>query len=103
MFGKQIAAKIELTLPIIFFLVFINTELFFSQDLPAINIQYSSYAVSEDGVVFGYFGDKERVDVRSTGNVSKYLLWSLIATEDRDFYNHGAVSVKGIIREYLKP
>jgi 1A family penicillin-binding protein len=94
--------KTKLTLSIIFILVLIITELAFSQDLPPINIQYSSVAVSEDGVVFGYFGEKERVDVRSTGYVSKYLLWSLIATEDRDFYNHNGVSVKGIIRGIFK-
>jgi penicillin-binding protein 1A len=53
-------------------------------------------------VVFGYFGEKERVDVRSTGYISQYLLWSLIATEDRDFYNHNGVSMKGIIRGIFK-
>jgi 1A family penicillin-binding protein len=95
-------AKIKLALSIFLFLIIVNSKFIFSQDLPAINIQYSSYAVSEDGVVFGYFGEKERVDVKSTGNVSKYLLWSLLATEDRDFYNHHGVSVKGIIRGIFK-
>jgi membrane peptidoglycan carboxypeptidase len=102
MFVKSIITKIKLTHSIIFILVFVNAKFIFPQDLPPINIQYASYAVSEDGVVFGYFGDKDRVDVRSTGYVSKYLLWSLLATEDRDFYNHGAVSVKGIIRGIFK-
>ncbi len=85
--------------------IFLLSSIFslnFSQDLPPINIQYSSYAVSEDGRVIGYFGDKNRVDARSTGYISKYVLWSLIATEDRDFYNHDGVSVKGIIRGIFK-
>lgn len=77
-------------------------NLSYAQDLPPINIQYSSYAVSDDGRVIGYFGDKNRVDARSTGYISKYVLWSLIATEDRDFYNHDGVSVKGIIRGIFK-
>jgi 1A family penicillin-binding protein len=83
-------------------LMILNAKLFYPQDLPPINLQYSSYAVTSDGKVFGYFGDKDRVDVRSTGYVSKYLLWSLFATEDRDFYNHNGVSVKGIIRGIFK-
>lgn len=102
MFDKLLTVKTTLILRISFFLVLVNTELIFSQDLPPINIQYSSYAVSEDGIVIGYFGEKERVDVRSTGYISQYLLWSLIATEDRDFYNHNGVSVKGIIRGIFK-
>jgi penicillin-binding protein 1A len=102
MLERLLTAKIELTLPIIFFLVLVNTKVIFSQDLPPVNIQFSSYAISADGVVFGYFGEKERVDVRSTGYISQYLLWSLIATEDRDFYNHNGVSMKGIIRGIFK-
>jgi len=99
---RPFITKANLTLLIFFILVLINSEHIFPQDLPPIIIQYSSYAVSEDGVVFGYFGEKERVDVRSTGYISQYLLWSLIATEDRDFYNHNGVSVKGIIRGIFK-
>ncbi len=74
----------------------------FAQDLPSIIIPYSSYVVSSDGRVFGFFGEKNRVDARSTGYISKYVLWSLIATEDRDFYNHNGVSTKGIIRGIFK-
>jgi penicillin-binding protein 1A len=102
MLEKLLPAKFRLILPIIFLLVSANAEIILPQDLPPINIQYSSYAISQDGVVFGYYGDKERVDVRSTGYVSQYFLWSLLATEDRDFYNHNGVSVKGIIRGILK-
>ena len=102
MLEKLLPAKFRLILPIIFLLVSANAEIIFAQDLPPINIQYSSYAVSEDGIVFGSYGDKERVDVRSTGYVSQYFLSSLLATEDRDFYNHNGVSVKGIIRGIFK-
>jgi penicillin-binding protein 1A len=102
MFEKSLNTKTKFLLLFLFHLVLFNVKLIFPQDLPSINIQYSSYAVSEDGVVFGYFGEKERVDVRSTGYISQYLLWSLIATEDRDFYNHNGVSVKGIIRGLFK-
>ena len=88
---------------IIPFLVFITVSCnIFSQDLPPIKIPCASYAVTSDGRLIGYYGEKDRVDIKSTGNVSKYVIWSLIATEDRDFYNHDGVSVKGIIRGIFK-
>jgi len=88
--------------PIFLFIFILNINVIYPQNLPPINIPFASYAVSDEGRVIGYFGDKNRVDVRSTGYVSKYVLWSLIATEDRDFYNHDGVSVKGIIRGIFK-
>lgn len=74
----------------------------YSQDLPKINIQYSSYAETSDGHLIGFYGEKNRVDALSTGYISKYVIWSLIATEDRDFYNHDGVSIKGILRGIFK-
>ena len=83
----------------IFFILGSQTK---AQDLPPINLHYASYALSSDGRVIGYFGGQNRVDLRSTGYVSKYVIWSLIATEDRDFYNHDGVSIKGIVRGIFK-
>jgi 1A family penicillin-binding protein len=80
---------------ILFFLTIIPV---FSQDLPPINLEFSSYSVTEDGAILGYFGDKYRIDVKSTGYVSHPFFDCLIATEDRDFYNHDGVSIKGLIR-----
>ena len=74
----------------------------FAQDLPPINLDFASYAVSSDGRVIGYYGEKHRVNLKSTSNVSKYVIQCLIATEDRDFYNHHGVSYKGILRGILK-
>ena len=85
-----------------FLILFFNLKFIYPQELPPIKIPFASYAISSDGRVIGYFGDKNRVDARSTGYISKYVLWSLIATEDRDFYNHDGVSVKGIIRGIFK-
>jgi len=88
---------------IILFLLFFTVSYdILSQDLPPINIPFASYAVTSDGRLIGYYGEKDRVDIKSTRNVSKYVIWSLIATEDRDFYNHDGVSVKGIIRGIFK-
>jgi len=90
----------------IFFIIFIISFTLslktYAQDLPPINLQYSSYAVTSDGHFIGSYGEKNRVDARSTGYISKYVIWSLIATEDRDFYNHDGVSIKGILRGIFK-
>lgn len=86
-------------------LVFITLSTFstiYSQSLPPVRLDFASYAVTEDGKLLGYFGEKHRVDLKSTGNVSKWVIYSLIATEDRDFYQHDGVSYKGIGRAILK-
>ncbi|MGE5430782.1 MAG: transglycosylase domain-containing protein [Syntrophomonadaceae bacterium] len=70
--------------------------------LPPVKLEYSSYALSSDGRLLGYYGEKHRVEVKSTGNISKWVIYSLIATEDRDFYNHDGVSYKGIGRAIIK-
>ncbi|HUX92540.1 MAG TPA: transglycosylase domain-containing protein, partial [Ignavibacteriaceae bacterium] len=88
--------------PAVIIVFLFSCDVVFSQDLPPINLQYSSYAVTSDGHIIGFYGDKNRVDARSTGYISKYVIWSLIATEDRDFYNHNGVSIKGIIRGIFK-
>ncbi len=87
---------------IVFFISFQINFKTYSQDLPPINLLYSSYAVTSDGHFIGFYGEKNRVDARSTGYISKYVLSSLIATEDREFYNHDGVSIKGILRGIFK-
>lgn len=84
-----------------FLFLFITINLY-SQDLPQVKLDFSSVVLSSEGKVIGYIGEKNRVDVKSTGNISKYVIWSLIATEDRDFYNHDGVSYKGLVRGIFK-
>lgn len=73
-----------------------------AQDLPPIKISYSSYVVTSDQKLIGYIGDKNRVEVKSTGYIAKNVIYSLIATEDRDFYNHDGVSMKGLARAAIQ-
>ncbi len=68
------------------------------QDLPPIKLDYSSYVLSSDGKLIGYIGEKRRVDVKNLSNVSGYVVQCLVATEDRDFYKHDGVSIKGLAR-----
>jgi 1A family penicillin-binding protein len=86
----------------ILFLLFFFTTLIYPQDLPPIKLDYASYALTEDGKLLGYYGEKNRVEVRSTGYISKWVIYCLIATEDRDFYNHNGVSLKGLGRAIFK-
>jgi membrane peptidoglycan carboxypeptidase len=79
-------------------LFFVYTETIISQDLPPIKLNFSSYVLSSDNKLIGYIGEKHRVDIKNTSNVSGYVIKCLIATEDRDFYEHDGVSIKGLAR-----
>ncbi|HQJ74430.1 MAG TPA: transglycosylase domain-containing protein [Bacteroidota bacterium] len=82
---------------ILLLLIFVNIYSF-SQNLPPINIEYASKVISDDGKLIGYFGNKNRIEIFSTSSVSKHVINCLISTEDREFYEHDGVSVKGLIR-----
>lgn len=69
-----------------------------AQSLPPIDLRYSSYCVARDGRVIAYYGEQHRVEVKSRGAVAKSFLQALLATEDRDFYNHSGVSLKSLGR-----
>lgn len=73
-----------------------------AQSLPPIKLRYASIAVAEDGSVLDYYGPERRVELQSTGAVSKWVIRCLLATEDRDFYNHDGVSLKGLGRAVLE-
>lgn len=95
--------KIKLTIHLVLATLFFwQSNPLSAQNLPPAKIEFASYVLSSDGKLIGYFGDKHRVDVKSTGNVSKHVINALIATEDRDFYNHDGVSYKGLARGILK-
>lgn len=72
----------------------------YPQNLPPIKLDFSSYVLSSDGKLIGYIGEKHRVDIRSISNISGYVLKCLVATEDRDFYEHDGVSIKGLARGF---
>ena len=89
------------TLFIAFTLLFASQPIV-AQDLPPIDLKYASYALSEDGEVLAYYGAERRVELRSTGSVSPWVIRCLLATEDRDFYNHDGVSYTGLGRAVLE-
>jgi 1A family penicillin-binding protein len=73
-----------------------------AQSLPPIELKYASFALTEDGRLLDYYGEDRRVQLRSTGAVSPWVIRALLATEDRDFYNHDGVSLKGLGRAVLE-
>lgn len=92
--------KITLAILLILLPVLVNSTN--AQDLPAVKLSYASYAVASGGELIGYYGEKNRVRVKSLSAISKHVVNSLIATEDRDFYQHDGVSFKGLGRAILK-
>jgi len=48
-----------------------------------------------------YGPDRERRQLISIGKVPKHLIHAILAAEDRDFYDHHGVDVKGILRALI--
>ena len=90
--------KIYTKLFLLFTAIIVSAAEIISQDLPPIKLDYSSYVLSSDNKLIGYIGEKHRVDIESTSNISGYVIKCLVATEDRDFYEHDGVSIKGLAR-----
>lgn len=72
-----------------------------AQELPPPHLETSSYALSSDGKLLGYFGPRHRVPVLQLRDICGYVPAALLATEDRDFYQHDGVSLKGLGRAVL--
>ena len=66
------------------------------------DIEYCSYAVTADGRILGYYGEKPRIELSNIKQISKHLVNALIATEDKDFFKHDGVSMKGLGRAITK-
>ncbi len=70
-----------------------------AQDLPPIDLSYSSCVTDRYGErVIAYFGKQRRVRIHRLSNVSPWVKRALLATEDRDFYEHDGVSIKSLGR-----
>jgi penicillin-binding protein 1A len=86
----------------ILLLLFIFFNSLDAQDLPPFQLKFSSYAVTEDGKVLGYFGEQNRVEILDKNQISQYVIDCLLAAEDKEFYSHNGVSIKGLIRATWK-
>lgn len=77
-----------------------------SQDLPSYTgiADYQPPLVTtvyaRDGSVMGYFYEERRFPV-NLSQMSKYLPMAFLAMEDRTFYRHGGISIRGIARAFI--
>jgi 1A family penicillin-binding protein len=91
----------------VLFLAGVGTILYFNATLPTYeelanrDVPESSKVYSRDGtLLYEFHGEYKRTKV-SLNDISPYLKQATIAIEDRDYYNHGAISLTGIGRALM--
>lgn len=77
--------------------------LYLSPNLPSVKsirdvrLQTPLRVYSSDGLLIGEFGEKRRRPIKLE-NVPQAFIDALLAAEDRDFYSHKGVSIRGLAR-----
>lgn len=80
------------------YLVAVNASLPSYEELLHRDVPESSKLYSRDGtLMYEFHGEYKRTNIELE-QISPYLIDATIAIEDKDFYNHGAISVEGIGR-----
>lgn len=80
------------------YLAYVNSTLPSYDELVARDVAESSKLYSRDGtLLYEFHGEYNRTRV-PMDRISPFLRNATIAVEDKDFYNHGAVSIRGIAR-----
>ncbi len=88
------------------FIVSFGLFAWYARDLPSPsklsqNTNYSTIFYDRSGkILYEMYKDKNRVPV-TADEVPKYLKEATISIEDKNFYNHGAISETGILRSIL--
>lgn len=90
---------------VILFFIAVNEGLLGEMpDLEAIQNPHTAVSTtvwSVDGEVLGTFYNENRIEV-TYGELSPYLVNGLVATEDKRFYEHSGIDIKGLIRVIIK-
>lgn len=80
------------------YLIYVDATLPSYEELSKRDVAESSRIYSRDGtLLYEFHGEYNRTSI-DLDRVSPYLKNATIAVEDKDFYNHGAVSLTGIVR-----
>lgn len=97
--------KIQKTLVVIFWLTFITMALILSslyiikkQPLPVMNISQSSQLVDRNGVLIDYFHIGNHRRSVPLEQISDYVKQATLSIEDRRFYSHFGIDLKGLGR-----
>ncbi len=80
------------------YLIYVNTTLPSYDELIKRDVAESSRIYSRDGtLLYEFHGEYNRTRV-DLDKISPFLKEATLAVEDKDFYNHGAISLSGIAR-----
>lgn len=82
--------------------VLLMSAYFLNAELPPFNLKYASIVVTAEDSLLYYLGEQRRREVTSLTQVSKHVINALIATEDRDFFKHDGISLKGLARAAIR-
>lgn len=83
------------------YLIAVNSSLPSYKEIENRDVPESSKLYSRDGtLIYEFYGEYKRSKI-SLDHVSPYLRNATIAIEDKDFYNHGAISLPSIARALL--
>jgi membrane peptidoglycan carboxypeptidase len=83
------------------YVLYANSTLPTMEELSARDVAESSKIYSRDGtLLYEFHGEYNRTSI-DLDRVSPYLKNATIAVEDKDFYNHGAVSISSIVRALM--
>ncbi|HSX33994.1 MAG TPA: transglycosylase domain-containing protein [Candidatus Saccharimonadales bacterium] len=108
--GAIMALKIVGVAIVVFFVAIVGTFAYFRKDLPNIK-DFSVTGANQGGsdvyydrtgqtVLWQDYSTAKRQPVESN-QISTFLKQATVAAEDKDFYNHGAFDVRGILRAGL--
>ncbi len=94
----QIGFLVITTLCIVIFYFFILKDLPSPTKLSSTSTPQSTQITDRnDNLLFTIYGARNQTHV-SLKDTTKYLQQATIATEDKDFYRHGAIDIRGIVR-----
>jgi penicillin-binding protein 1A len=65
---------------------------------PQVELASAAEVYDRDGDLIGTYSGEERRFLIDTSTLPRFVSQAVVASEDRDFYDHGGVSLKGIFR-----
>jgi len=97
--------KMQKTIVVLFWLTFISLSLILTtlyiikkQPLPVMNISQSSQLVDRNGILIDHFNIGNHRHSVSLEYISDYVKQATLAIEDKRFYSHFGIDIKGLAR-----